>query len=834
MKLKLLLKKKICLLALMLFSVYTIQAQTTLSAGDIAFTGYNSDGADDSFSFILLAPISSGTVVKFTDQGWTGSALNGTEGEITWTSTSAMSALTVVTILPTGSGYASAGSLVINTAMSLATGGDQIFALQGTLGSPTFIAGVHMSVEQSSYPSSGTLNGTDSDWDGVAVGGSQSKLSGTGLTAGFSAVWLYDSLLTAPGGGTFWEVDNARAKCTALTGTVSQVRAKLFQRSYWDYDNGTAFAPTSPSCTPTSTTWNGSTWDNGAPTASLDAVIASSTTPGNFTCKDLTINSTYALTMGSGTTANINGSVTNNGNGFSGVGTFNFAASGSISGNTISTTGTITVASGATLTTNSKLTLSATSSTVFGTIGNSAGTISGNVTAECYIPGKRAFRFFGHPFTSSQALTALTDDIDITGSGGSTNGFTTTATNNPSAFWYDVTTATGSATADPGWTAFTSTNGSGANAWDQYEMIRVLVRGAMGEGLAGGTYTPSNTKFDMTGTVNQGSQVVNVTKGSGSIYAGVANPFPCGIQMNALTRGGGIASFYYVWDATSGAAGAYTVKLYSGSYILPPFAGYVTAIASTSTITFPESCKSAGGASIFKGTAAQSQVQLIISDSTTKWDELLISFDDNASSDYELLVDAVKFYNPGLDFFTLSSDSQRQALDVRPYADSSSIKLGLTAYNRYNKYVIRSGDFDIPAGTKLYLHDKYLNKKEEIKAGFEYWFDVTTDTLTQGNERFEINMVGKPTSIAAEKIITNAKMQLVPNPAQNDVKVSFANIEGTSYLRVVSITGQIVYAETIQQSNGSVIIPLNNVPAGVYVVMIQGEKERLTEKLIKE
>jgi len=84
--------------------------------------------------------------------------------------------------------------------------------------------------------------------------------------------------------------------------------------------------------------------------------------------------------------------------------------------------------------------------------------------------------------------------------------------------------------------------------------------------------------------------------------------------------------------------------------------------------------------------------------------------------------------------------------------------------------VIKTGMFDIPAGTKLYLHDKWLNKKEELKGGFEYWFDVTADTLSQGNNRFEINMVGQPTNgiaIAESKI---AKMQLVPNPARDEVK----------------------------------------------------------------
>ena len=93
------------------------------------------------------------------------------------------------------------------------------------------------------------------------------------------------------------------------------------------------------------------------------------------------------------------------------------------------------------------------------------------------------------------------------------------------------------------------------------------------------------------------------------------------------------------------------------------------------------------GNSTFKTTAPANWVELYIHDSTTKWDRLLINFDDNAM-DAQDDKDATKLYNPGLDFFTVSKDDERLAVDVRPYSDTKSIPLGLTAYNRYNKYVI--------------------------------------------------------------------------------------------------------------------------------------------------
>ncbi len=834
---------------LIFINSFCINAQTTLSAGDIAFVAVNSDATGiggataeaDTFAFIALTNISANTIIGFSDGNYTDAngylQLNSANSDwvLFWQCGTALSTGDIVKIwagpntctsCPSGT---SNGTILSGKGLSLTIAGDQIFAFQGVTSidtttnyrvtPTTFIAGIHYNYI------SGTT-GT-SNWDGGATPGTATSELPNSLTNGTNAVWVYASGPT--------ENDNFRIKCSALSGSAAAIRAACNDVANWDVRDDSAWYPAVPVCTPTSTTWNGTTWSSGAPTSTIDAIIASSTTPGTFTCKNLTINSGVALTMSGGTTATINGNVTNSGNGFSGTGTFTFASSGALSGNVISTEGVITVSTGATLTTNSLLTL-ASNATNTGRIGNSGGSISGNVTIQRYIPGKRAFRFFGHPFTTAQALTALTDDIDITGSGGATNGFTATATNNPSAFyWNPVTADNTTAGNNPGWVAFTHTNGTSPNGWDQYELIRVLVRGTPGQGISGGSYTPSAVTLDMAGAVNQGTQVVTLTKGSSSSFVACGNPFPCGVQLNAVARGANIGANYYVWDATSGTAGAYVTNAFTTSYVLPAFAALITTASanSSNTLTFEEADKATGDASLFKGTANKNWVELLIYDSTIKWDRLLINLDDNAM-DVEDKLDAVKLYNPGLDFFTLSKDDIRLAIDVRPYTDGASIPLGLTAYNRHNRYVIKTGNFDIPVGTKLYLHDKYLNKKEELKPGFEYWFDVTSDSLTQGDKRFEINMVGQPANSIASPETQTAKMQLIPNPARKEVKISFNNLNVAGRLRLTNLTGQIIFSREVNATTGSVIIPLHNIPVGVYIAELQGYNTRFTEKLIVE
>lgn len=89
-----------------------------------------------------------------------------------------------------------------------------------------------------------------------------------------------------------------------------------------------------------SSTWNGSTWSNGVPSAALDAIIAenfSSTSSGvtaGFTAKTLTVNSSKTFTINSGNTITVAGAITNNN------GTFNVENNANLVQTNVSATNT--------------------------------------------------------------------------------------------------------------------------------------------------------------------------------------------------------------------------------------------------------------------------------------------------------------------------------------------------------------------------------------------------------------------------------------------------------------------------------------------------------------
>lgn len=118
-------------------------SQTTLSEGDIAITGFNSDFGDQ-FSFVLLTDITTTTQIKFTDNGWMSSGTFRTgEGVLNWTANQDLTCGTEIIIFRSSDSNPFSSTLGTITATSgsfiLSTAGDQITAFQGTLSTPTLI-----------------------------------------------------------------------------------------------------------------------------------------------------------------------------------------------------------------------------------------------------------------------------------------------------------------------------------------------------------------------------------------------------------------------------------------------------------------------------------------------------------------------------------------------------------------------------------------------------------------------------------------------------------------------------------------------------------------------
>lgn len=143
-------KMALALLGLSCLAAHPARAQTQLSAGDLSFLGFNSALSNrDGFSFVTWKALASGTVIKFSDNGFNSTNTAATAGNlreqeqtITWTATTAIAAGTTITIEANGATTPTTvtnyGTVAITNANGAATstilltnGGDQIVAFQG-------------------------------------------------------------------------------------------------------------------------------------------------------------------------------------------------------------------------------------------------------------------------------------------------------------------------------------------------------------------------------------------------------------------------------------------------------------------------------------------------------------------------------------------------------------------------------------------------------------------------------------------------------------------------------------------------------------------------------
>jgi len=518
----------------------------------------------------------------------------------------------------------------------------------------------------------------------------------------------------------------------------------------------------------------------------------------------------------------------------------NLATTNTTSTLTVQPLGTLIMAAGTTLTTNGKVTVQS-DATGNGNIGNSAGTISGTVIVKRYIPGKRAFRFLAHPFTTALSLSSIKDTIDITGTGGAANGFTATTTNNPSAFYYDPTAGNSATSPDPGWTAFANTT---ATSWNQYQGLRILVRGTKGTGLDGNSYTPSAVTLVTNGTLNTSDQFIPLIKGTNSGFNLIGNPYAASVDVSLTTRASNISSSFWVWDATaagSNGRGAYVSQPFSTSYILPSGAAFfaTTSANSNNIIAFTESCKStATPVSLFGNTNSifgNNTLQLRLEQNGDFYDRIIVLFDKANSTKGTDWNDADKLVNPDANLATVNTDNKQLSIDARPYDNSLNIPL----YLNISQPVIGNGkfnftlpDFDLTSGRNLYLFDKLNNSYTLLTKGASYPFEVSTsDSATQFN-RFTLTANAK-VNLPIASTDNQLHVSLINNISSLQVVINANQNENTA-VRLFDFNGKQLQQQVLGKiSNSSSQLDISSLAHGLYVVEVTNGNEKAIIKTVK-
>ncbi len=464
----------------LLFAALSGSAQSTLSAGNIIFTGFDSSFAPadgDEFSFVLLTNISAGTTISFTDRGYHDpgwQVAGSTESTVTWVSGSAIPAGTEIwikglsarTYNPATSSATANGTVTLTegssaNGLSLSNVGDQVIAFQGGNGSVTG-SGVTMIAGINFFYCNASSSAASWNAGSCATGPNSSRIP-VGLTGGTSA--FYTGALAngnTPVSGKF--------NCTGTpTTTLAAVRTAVMDLSNWTTTGG---AQTMPSrCT----------FIGGAPSITANPSSSTTCAGGNTSFTAAASNATsyqWYVNTGSGFGAISNGGV------YSGATTTTLSLTGAtaaMNGYTYRIVATGSTSPAATSTTAS---LTVNAAPAIGTQPtNSSISAGGNTTFSATLSNATGYQW---QVNTGSGYTNITNGAPY--SGATTNTLTVTgATTAMNGYMYRLI-ATGSCTPSVVSNGVTLTVNAAGNVYD-FENIAVN----------GKTFTFASNPFALTG-----------------------------------------------------------------------------------------------------------------------------------------------------------------------------------------------------------------------------------------------------------------------------------------------------------------------------------------------
>jgi hypothetical protein len=675
---------------------------------------------------------------------------------------------------------------------------------------------------------------------------------------------------------TSGDVTNLSVEVTAQDGVTKKTYAVKFVKPITTWTGLTSNAWT-----------NATNWTNGVPDLTKLTVIANALprplVSSSQTIADITVNNDAAATLAANLV--VTGNMVNNGT-FSGTGSLVFngntaqriSGQGSVqhitnnnangltiasgAGNTQNVTGILTMNAG-TLNTGNNLVLKSTAAGTASVAPIASGaSINGLVTAERWMAAQRGYRAFGHPFNTPLPLSQLSDDFSISGSG---TGFVTgLGYSTASVSYYDSTALLAAAFKKP---LSNAPNTSSSLVWSVGRGILALVRGKGTEGL-GGTYPsvdqPSAFAANATGTLNQGNIAYALgANATGTSFNLVGNPYASPINIKLLRSNGGgslasnngtsgVASTIYVYNPYKNAGISTTpsqevrggLDAYTNDgntdIIIPAFgAFFVQSKAAGNTINFTETVKAAASAPLaVMGNGVASKLVLSIENSHGSWDDIKLRWDKAAGATGNDTYDGAKMNNELFDAYSISSDKKKLCIDSRSdsFNREEIIPIGIKTNVEDPTFRFRLSAYDLPSDMRVVLRDKLLKTETPLSAvNDSYAFAITSDSLTKGDNRFELAIGFKKVVLPAEEV--SAEVKIAPNPFREELRIQLgarARSAQTTHVRLLDMNGRVV--RTVDGAPNAVSIRMQtaDLAAGVYFVEVFNDGIRVTKQVIKQ
>jgi len=592
---------------------------------------------------------------------------------------------------------------------------------------------------------------------------------------------------------------------------------------------------------------------------------------GNQLANALTLSTGAVLTLADASVLSVSGNITNN--------SATIAASGAsvtgrvtLAGTTVQTisgtqtnfpnltVGTAGVAAGAPVairrglvlngnyTTNSQvLTLLSDATGTAYVVNNGAAVVAGQTTVQRYISPdlnpNLGYRHFSSPISAGTVASLATSAFTpVVNPAYNTSATPTSERPFPTVYGYDqsrlATTTNNLATFDKGWFS--------PNALSD----------ALNVGQGYSVNLPGNQTITQTGTLNNGTVTLNVSRNAGPTAAAsglalVGNPYPSPLDWSGVTAAfrPGLDGVIYTFasnDPANPYAGTYTFYNNGIGNMLPVVAmgqGFfvrVTQGQTSASITLQNSFRPTAYTNpTYRRTAAETRplVHLKLKGAGNALnDDAFVYFEKGASEGFDSQYDGVKLPNTnGLNLST-SVSGQQFSVDGRPELSAAqrvvSLAVGVPAAG---SYTLASAELLNLDATPVYLRDLQLGTVTDLRTTPSYQFTVANASALITN-RFEL-VFSPQQALATAPAALAQQVALYPNPAK---KAAF--VELTASLGRQAVTASLV--DALGRQVRTVSLPaqgalahqldLSGLTTGVYALRLSTSAGVVVKKLVIE
>lgn len=456
------------------------------------------------------------------------------------------------------------------------------------------------------------------------------------------------------------------------------------------------------------------------------------------------------------------------------------------------------------LITNNQLYLSATAAIA----ASSAGTqIVGKLHAENIFNKKAVGNYLvGHPFNESISFNSWT--------------------NKPSIFYNNPLLNANNYTIESGWEAVPFGNDSTSNEWKKYQGIKWDIL----PNQVNNQWPPY-----FSGTIQLGTQQITLNK-LGNGFNVIANPYLSPVNTGTFTKSTKVSAYKYIWNPSLGNKGGYMAIPFKQKQLLNPFEAIILLTDSTALneITITEASKTTewnkGIIEDYQEEAGYYATIDLLSNQTLH-DRLIIREEAGARNGKDSL-DALKLMNPGINLFSIVTDSIQLAIDSRQFQEQTIIPI---AFNNIAEGNYRFQIFDafMPTSFKMVLYDTYTNKTLSLIKDSSYQFSITSDTLSKARNRF---FIGKWIPKASNPLLNLLTVKVYPNPARNELRVTFKSaVTANSSIRLYHLSGTLIKTFQIgSMQQGLVTIPIGDIANGQYYIQVISGSNQQNIPFIKQ